>query len=123
PQPVPAQIGEGRMILQGPGLLAAFDIYTGRLLWETPLPKMYTFGGKEGGLGIHSKKHPRPWEYPEALKYDVPPTHRCRASGFDYVSVPDAIYVAAGRQLLRFDPKDGKPMSAWKVPLEGDLCW
>ena len=36
PQPVPAQIVEGRMILQGAGLLAAVDVYTGRVLWESP---------------------------------------------------------------------------------------
>lgn len=116
PQPVPAQIVEGRMILQGPGLLAAVDIYTGRVLWETPLPKMYTFGGSGGGLGIHSKKHPRPWEYAEALKFEVKPTERCRASGFDCVSLPDGIYLCAAKSLLRFDPVSGKLISKWPVP-------
>lgn len=116
PQPVPAQVVDGRMILQGPGLLAAIDIYTGRILWETPLPKMYTFGGGGGGLGIHSKKHPRPWEYEEAYKFEVTPVERCRASGFDCVSQSDGIYVAAAKHLLRFDPATGELLSKWAVP-------
>ena len=124
PQPAGAEVSDGRMILQGPGLLAAFDIYTGRRLWETPLPKMFTFGGAGGGLGIHSKKFPEPWKAPEALQAEVPPTHHCRASGFDFVSVSDGVYVAAGPTLIRFHPADGKRLAEWKVPLEEkDLCW
>jgi outer membrane protein assembly factor BamB len=124
PQPAGAQIVDGRMILQGPGLLAAFDVYTGRRLWETPLPRMFTFGGAGGGLGIHSKKYPQPWKTPEALKAEVPPTHHSRASGFNLVSVSDGIFVAAGPTLIRFSPADGKRLAEWKVPLEEkDLCW
>ena len=123
PQPVPAQIIDGRMILQGPGLLAAFDIYTGRLLWETPLPKMYTFGGGGGGLGIHSKKHPEPWKYEKALQFEVTPPERCRASGFNTVSSSDAIYLGAAKHLLKFDPVTGKLLARWESPVEGDLRW
>ncbi len=121
PQPVMAEIVEGRMILQGPGLLGAVDIYTGRVLWERPLPKMYTFGGSGGGLGKHSKKHPKPWAHEPAMKFEVTPPERCRASGFNFVSLPDGIYVAAARNLLRFDPKTGKQTAKWTVPIEGDL--
>jgi outer membrane protein assembly factor BamB len=124
PQPTGAQIVEGRMILQGPGLLGAFDIYTGRLLWETKIPRMYPFGGKLGGLGIHSKKHPEPWRAPEAMEAEVPPTHHPRASGFNMVSSSDAIYVGAAGKCLRFRPEDGRLMSSWDIPLpEPGLCW
>ena len=127
PQPVSAHVVDGRMILQGPGLLAAFDIYTGRLLWETALPKVYTFGGGGGGLGIHSKKHPRPWEHEAALEAEVPVTHRCRASGFNMASTSGSIYVAADQQILRVRPQDGKVLSRWPVPQafgnDETLCW
>lgn len=124
PQPAGAEVVDGRMFLQGPGVLAAFDIYTGRPLWEKPLPRMFTFGGPGGGLGIHSKKYPEPWKAPEALQTEVPPTHHCRASGFDFVSVHDGVYVAAGPTLIRFRPTDGERLAEWKVPLdEPGLCW
>jgi outer membrane protein assembly factor BamB len=124
PLPTGAQIIDGRMILQGPGLLGAFDIYTGRLLWETRIPRMHPFGGKEGGLGIHSKKYPEPWQAPEALNAEVPPTHHPRASGFNMVSTSDAIYLGAAGKCLRVRPEDGELISAWDVPLpEPGLCW
>ncbi len=123
PLPPNAEVVDGRMILQGPGILAAVDIYTGRVLWETSIPEMYNYGGAGGGLGIHSKKHKEPWNDPEALKMEVPPTHHCRSSGFNYVTVADGIYVAAAKRLLRYDPANGKLLSDWKVPLRGDLCW
>lgn len=124
PQPAGAEIVDGRMILQGPGVMAAFDIYTGRPLWEAPIPRMYAFGGPAGGLGIHSKKHPEPWRDPEAMKAEVPPTHHCRASGFNYVSVGDGVYVAAAEKLLRLSLVDGRRLSEWEVPIAGErLCW
>lgn len=126
PQPVPAQVIEGRMILQGPGLLAAVDIYTGRVLWESKLPSVYTYGGGGGGLGIHSKKHPKPWEHKPAFEFDISPIQRCRASGFNMASTHDGIYVCAGPHLMRFDPKTGRKMSEWLVPVPSSgrqVCW
>jgi len=131
PQPVSAHVVDGRMILQGPGRLAAVDIYTGRILWETKLPEVYTFGGGGGGLGIHSKKHPRPWEHPAALEAEVPATHRCRASGFNMASTHGYTYVAADQHILRVRQEDGKIVDRWPVPeslaqgASGDeiLCW
>jgi len=125
PQPVGPRIVDGRMILQGPGLLGAFDIYTGRRLWEAKLPLMYRFGGPSGGLGIHSKKHARPWEYPPAVAAEVPVTQHCRASGFNMIALPDGVFVAAQRHILRFDPETGRQLSAWPVPAleEPGLFW
>ena len=40
PQP---QVVGGRIIVEGPDLLRAVDAYTGRLLWETPLPGLGEF--------------------------------------------------------------------------------
>jgi hypothetical protein len=116
PQPVGARFVDGRMILQGPGLLGGFDMYTGRKLWETKLPLMFRFGGSGGGLGIHSKKYPKPWEHPEAVAAEVPVTQHCRASGFNMVALPDGVFVAAQRHILRFDPDSGRQLSAWPVP-------
>ncbi|MDQ3621048.1 MAG: PQQ-binding-like beta-propeller repeat protein [Verrucomicrobiota bacterium] len=124
PQPVPAEIVGGRLILQAPNLIAAFDQYTGRPLWETPLPSVYPFGGAGGGLGIHSENHPFPWKSAVAEKFDAKPTQRCRSTGFNFVSLEDGIYVGAAEKLLRLDPATGKQLAAWPVPLpEPGLCW
>lgn len=115
-----AEVIDGRLILQSHGLLSAFDMYNGRVLWESPIPKMFLFQS----TGIHSEKFPHPVKVPEAHKAETPIGHRCRATGFNMVSTSDGIYLAAGKKLIRFDPTDGKRMSEWEVPLEEkDLCW
>ncbi len=127
PLPPGAAIVDGRMILEGPGRLAAFDIYTGRLLWETEIPKVYGFGGPGGGVGIHSKNHREPWRHEEAMRAEIPATFHSRTTGLNFTSSSDAIYVCAGRELLCFRPTDGSRQSVWKVPLpeaeKEDLCW
>jgi outer membrane protein assembly factor BamB len=119
--PVSAEVIDGRLILQGNGLLSAFDIYTGRRLWESPVPKMHVFAG----LGIHSKDNPHPVrDAKPAHDAELPPRQRCRATGMNYASAPDGIYVAAGPSLIRFDPVDGRRTAEWKVPLDDkELCW
>jgi outer membrane protein assembly factor BamB len=127
PLPPGALILDGRMILQGPGRLGAFDIYTGRLLWEAELPEVYGFGGPDGGLGVHSRKHREPWRYEPALQAEIPATHHSRATGLNYASAGDDIYICAGRELLCFSAKDGSRRSTWTVPLtetqKETLCW
>ncbi len=127
PLPPGAEIVEGRMILQGPGRLGAFDIYTGRLLWETAVPEVYGFGGPGGGVGIHSMKHREPWRYGPAMQAELPATHHSRVTGLNFTCTSDAVYVCAGRELLCFDLEDGSRRSAWKAPLteaeKDNLCW
>ena len=119
-----AETIEGRMILQSPGLISAFDMYTGRLLWESKLPSVYTYGGAGGGLGLHSRRHKSPMNVAAAQELDIQPRQRSRASGFNYASMADGIYACVGPELLRIDPKDGRRLSAWPVPIEEkDLCW
>jgi outer membrane protein assembly factor BamB len=121
PTPVSAEVIDGRLILQGNGVLSAFDIYTGRPLWESPLPKIHVFGS----LGVHSKDTPHPVRdaKPEH-DAELPLRQRSRATGLNYVSATDGIYVAAGPTLIRFDPADGRRMAEWKVPLDDkELCW
>jgi hypothetical protein len=77
------------------------------------------------GLGIHSKDNPHPVrDAKPAHDAELPPRQRCRATGMNYASAPDGIYVAAGPSLIRFDPVDGRRTAEWKVPLDDkELCW
>ncbi|MBY0524071.1 MAG: PQQ-binding-like beta-propeller repeat protein [Gemmataceae bacterium] len=89
PQP---QIIDGKAIVEGPDLLRAIDIYTGRLLWETKLP----------GVGAaYDYLHHQPG---------------ANATGGNYVSTPDGIYVTHGACCRCLDPATGKEIRAYQLP-------
>jgi outer membrane protein assembly factor BamB len=92
--PVP-QVSQGRLVIEGPDVLRAIDIYTGRLLWETRLP----------GLG---KAYDNMSHQPGA-----------NALGSNYVSMPEGIYVAYKDACLRLDPATGQTLSRFALPLRG----
>lgn len=92
--PVP-QVIDGRLIIEGPDLLRAMDIYTGRLLWDRKLPAL--------GLYYNNTAH-----HPGA-----------GAVGGNYVSLSDAIYVAYGRKFLKLDPATGRTVSEHALPNDG----
>lgn len=89
PQP---QVIEGRLILEGVDKLRAIDIYTGRLLWETPLPGVGQFFNNT-------------FHQPGA-----------NASGTNYISTSDGIYVAYGRSCLKLDPATGARVGEFTFP-------
>ena len=90
PQP---QVVDGRMIIEGVDLMRAIDIYTGRLLWETRLPGV--------GFFYNNLSH-----QPGA-----------NASGSNFVSMPDGIYIAYHSKCVRLDPATGKKISEFTMPL------
>ena len=90
PQP---QVIDGRIIAEGVDRFRALDVYTGRLLWETPLP----------GVGAAYDN-----DYHQA---------GANAGGANYVSTADGIYIAYGKVCVRLDPATGK--RSGRVPLAG----
>ena len=82
------QVAGGRLIIEGPDMLRAVDVYTGRLLWQRELK----------GIG----------EY-----YDVT-AHFAGAGeiGSNYVSMPDRVYAVLEREILILDAATGKTMKA-----------
>ena len=94
PQP---QVIDGRMIIEGVDLLRAIDIYTGRLLWEAKLPGVGAF--------YNNQAH-----QPGA-----------NASGSNFVSTSNGIYVAYDKVCLRLDPATGKTMHEFALPKLGDM--
>jgi outer membrane protein assembly factor BamB len=89
PQP---QVMDGRILIEGVDFLRALDLYTGRLLWETPLP----------GIGLFYNNL---FHQPGA-----------NAGGANYVSLPDGIFVAYGDRCLRLDPATGKKAGEYRLP-------
>ncbi|NUN97592.1 MAG: PQQ-like beta-propeller repeat protein, partial [Candidatus Omnitrophica bacterium] len=90
------QVIGGRLFIEGPDMLRAVDVYTGRLLWEKSLP----------GVGA---------------KYDET-AHQpgANATGANYVSLEDGIYIIHGKECLRLDPASGEVLSRFVVPSEED---
>jgi len=88
------QILDGRLFIEGPDVIRALDVYTGRVLWATSLPEI--------GKSYDNTSH-----QPGA-----------NALGSNYVSVPDGIYVAYGKSCLRLDPATGEKMSEFELPVQ-----
>ena len=91
--PSPQVVG-GRLFIEGPDIIRAVDVYTGRLLWERELK----------GIG----------EY-----YDNT-SHQPGAGeiGSNYVSLQDGIYVTYGSAILRLNPATGETLQTFSLPAE-----
>jgi outer membrane protein assembly factor BamB len=89
PQP---QVIDGRMIIEGVDVMRAIDIYSGRLLWETRLR----------GVG--------------AFYNNLSHQPGANASGSNFVSTSDGIYVAYQQKCIRLDPATGKKMGEFLLP-------
>ena len=90
-------VAGGRMFIQGPGKLTAVDVYTGRILWQTPLEYNENYNPERRGN-----------DFEKSL------------AGFHFLAVDDAIYLTLGREILRIDPVDGKIVSKFTPPSESD---
>src|SRR5262249_983482 len=89
PQP---QVVDGRLLIEGMDLLPAVDIYTGRVLWEASLPGFGKF--------YNNMQH-----QPGA-----------NATGTNYVSPSDGIYVVQGKACVRLDPATGRSLDEFHLP-------
>jgi outer membrane protein assembly factor BamB len=90
------QASGGRVVIEGPDILRALDVYTGRLLWEAKLP----------GIGKH---------------YDT--THHqpgANAIGSNYVTLPDAVYAVLDGKCLKLDARTGRKLAEFRLPKDPD---
>ncbi|MBL8799492.1 MAG: PQQ-binding-like beta-propeller repeat protein [Planctomycetia bacterium] len=94
PQP---QVIDGRLFIEGVDMMRCMDIYTGRILWETKLP----------GVG--------------ALYNNLAHQPGANATGTNFISTPDGVYVAYGKHCLRLDPATGKELARFPMPRVGDM--
>lgn len=86
------QLCNGVLVVEGPNLLRAIDVYTGRLLWERDFPgigKYFDTGGKQ--LGAHE-------------------------IGDNYVCMPDGVYVLTPDQCLQLELNSGRTQREIGLP-------
>ncbi len=93
------QIVAGRLFIEGPDLMRAVDVYTGRLLWETILP----------GVG-------EPYVARPIFRDNEGHEPGANHLGSNYASAADGVYVAHGNEVLRLCPATGAILSSFRVP-------
>ena len=86
------QVAAGRLVIEGPDMLRALDIYTGRLLWQRQFPDLGQF-------------------YDNVL-------HQAGAGqiGSNYVTLPDAVYVVYRDAILALDSASGTRQREFRLP-------
>jgi hypothetical protein len=85
-------VAGGRLFIEGPDMLRAIDVYTGRLLWQKPFPllgKFYDNTGHQPGAG---------------------------ETGSNYACTPERVYVVRGDQVLSLNASDGEQMAEFRIP-------
>jgi len=85
------QVIGGRFYVQSLRTLSALDVYTGRLLWQFPLPD------------------PK----------EVFPVYHIRLPGYTCVSASDSIYIACGEVCKKLDPASGNKVGEFELPGKG----
>ena len=88
------QVAGGRLFIEGPDMLRATDVYTGRVLWEKQL--------KDFGKYYNTTRH-----FPGAGEI-----------GSNYVSLPDKVYAVYGNAILDLDAATGKLNREFKLEPE-----
>ena len=88
----PPQVVGGRLFIEGPDMMRAVDVYTGRLLWERTLPGV-------GAFYDNTSHEPG-----------------ANAIGSNFVSLADGIYVVHENRCLRLDPATGATLSTFTLP-------
>ncbi|UCF17747.1 MAG: PQQ-binding-like beta-propeller repeat protein, partial [Phycisphaerales bacterium] len=93
------QVVGGRLFIEGPNIMRALDVYTGRVLWEADLP----------GVGVN-------YDY-----YTSSPQAGAKAIGSNYATATDGVYICYGTECRRLDPKNGATISTFVItyPVHG----
>lgn len=82
----------GRMFIQGPGDLAAIDVYTGRILWQQSLEDVDNYRPGRRGNDFEG-----------------------RLAGFHFLAVEDSLYLVLVDRCVRLDPETGEELAAFRL--------
>jgi outer membrane protein assembly factor BamB len=97
------QVCDGRLFLETIDAIRASDIYTGRVLWETPMPGVGSF--------FNNTQHQA----------------GANGTGSNFVSIADGVYVATERSCVWLDPVSGAKRAEFPLPRElnpaADALW
>ena len=103
------QVIGGRLFIEGIAGLSARDVYTGRVLWKTPLHDLGTYG-------IYFNETYK--DTPTDTRYNQVHIPGANIRGTNFVAAEDAVYVIQGGSCLVLDPATGDVLSTIALPPE-----
>ena len=103
----PEQIVDGRLIIEGIDALSARDVYTGRVLWKTPLDKSDTFGL------YYDQTHQ---DLPLRVITNQRHIPGANARGTNFVATSDWVYVLQGSRCNALDIATGETKKVFSLP-------
>ena len=106
----PEQVVAGRLFIQGINSLCARDVYTGRVLWKTNLPKLNTFN-------VYYDKSYIP--NPRTLSYNQGHVPGANVRGTNFVATEKLVYIIQKDVCLVLDATTGKEVKTLSLPALG----
>ena len=103
----PEQVVDGRLIIQGMDVISARDVYTGRVLWKTPLDCLETF--KMYYNETYSNT-------PLVATYNQRHIPGANGRGTNYIVSHDYIYIIQGTNCQVLDVKTGDVIKIFNLP-------
>ncbi len=103
------QVVDGRLFIEGMDCLSARDVYTGRVLWKTPLYGLDTFDT------YFNKTYKDAPTVPIYNQVHIPGAN---IRGTNFVATQDAIYVIQGGTCAVLDPATGEITGNISLPFE-----
>ena len=103
----PEQVVDGRLIIEGMGVISARDVYTGRVLWKTPLDSLATFK-----LYYNETYQNTPLE----SSYNQRHIPGANGRGTNFVAANDFVYVVQGSACEVLDIRNGRPLKKIYLP-------
>ncbi len=103
----PEQVVEGRLIIEGIDCISARDVYTGRVLWKTPLDCLATFK-----MYFNESYTDTPLE----ATYNQRHIPGANGRGTNFIANKDFVYIIQGSNCEVLDVKTGDRVKTFKLP-------
>ncbi|MCP4641606.1 MAG: PQQ-binding-like beta-propeller repeat protein, partial [bacterium] len=103
----PEQIVDGRLVIQGMDCMSARDVYTGRVLWRTPMTDFDTYG-------VYYDQTYK--ETPTSTAYNQVHIPGANVRGTNFVVTSDSIYVIQTGRCDVLDPVSGEIKGSLRLP-------
>lgn len=102
----PEQVVGGRLFIQGMTSLSARDVYTGRVLWKTELPRL-------GNFGVYYDETYK--DTPLSTAYNQVHIPGANSRGTNFVATPDRVYILQAAECHVLDAATGKELGAFTL--------